>query len=686
MNNAIQYPDSFPEEFQVKARDVISLYKNKNWDALNNVIICRDKGGKVVARFGQNDWNIKPIAKSKFKNHFDFQLLDDYPELQLELKLITYGWLFNKYHSGKKAQKVSTILCRFSKSKHVYEYLKNINATSLSVLSNEKRWSEFEGELMAKDFRQTNLEGIFGAINAALKLQPWLKINYCFKKQIESRKLAKALSNKEGQQTLVIPERLSDEIYGKAIELVNRAHPLRNKIAWVVESLQQNYLAGKRAADAKIKNGGRYTCTDNFGNITNNHKYAAFITDNQPIEPTEIVKAAIGTTKELKDIKLEHALDFQRYLGQLITACYICCGAFSGMRDSELGELTPNSYYKERFEDRDYHMLQSKTFKFGEKRTTWVAAPIAKKAIELVSTLTKEWRMKLKEEGSTFSDTVWCNQGHRSKLPVLITSWPDRLKQFCKQFGFIVTQEDYQECLDSNPNSLDTVKENIIAGKPWPLSPHQFRRSLAFYTIKHRLGTNLAIKQQFKHLYLSMTEWYTNGGRLASLKALAVDNKLQATLDEINAENTTNTIFKQWHSDEPLSGKHGKAIIKMRGDIPHIYSSWDLIYRAVKKQTLTLHGTVHSYCKNGYKCDMDGVVTPQFCVNCDSESSIIDREQAKWWQKRHQSCVRYMKLGEDISHTDQSHYITQIRAAESVMRDFDMPFTPFEYDIKVTEL
>ncbi|MBF4297034.1 hypothetical protein EAY24_27710, partial [Vibrio anguillarum] len=108
----------------------------------------------------------------------------------------------------------------------------------------------------------------------------------------------------------------------------------------------------------------------------------------------------------------------------------------------------------------------------------------------------------------------------------------------------------------------------------------------------------------------------------------------------------------------------GQAIMKMRGDVPTIYSSWDVIYRAVKKGKLTLHGTSHSYCKNGYNCDMDGVLMPQFCVDCGSGSSIIDEQQAKWWQRKHRSLTTYMAYGDDISVTDRSHYITQIRAAE----------------------
>ncbi|KJR28869.1 hypothetical protein UF06_13555, partial [Vibrio sp. S234-5] len=56
------------------------------------------------------------------------------------------------------------------------------------------------------------------------------------------------------------------------------------------------------------------------------------------------------------------------------------------------------------------------------------------------------------------------------------------------------------------------------------------------------------------------------------------------------ARTAANKIFMPWHSDEALSGPHGKAIMKMRGDMQTIYSSWDTIYKAVKDGKFTLHG------------------------------------------------------------------------------------------------
>ncbi|EGQ7834167.1 hypothetical protein V8035_002921 [Vibrio vulnificus] len=676
------YLDTFPEKHKVKEIDVITLYHEGRFDELDAVVICRDISGKVIATFGDNDWDCLPFSRKKERNNLTFEILNSHPELQRELKLFVYGWLFNKSPQGRKALSFSSVRSRLTDIKKAYNYLAEQNHRSIQPLSKPSTWADFEEYLVKSRYASGTIEQTFVAINAVIKFASWHKVEHGFIKLIKSRVLSKKLNAAEPQQTFTIPERLCNAIYGKAIELIEEAHTHRQLIAQIENDLQENYLKGKQNVDAKVENGSIFTFMLDNGEI-DNYKYTSAITTNLPQKLSDIIAPL---TQKLPDVPLKCGRDFQRYLGQLITASYIVCGGFSGMRDSELDKLTPNSYYKDTFEGRNYHMLQSQTFKLGKKRETWVTASVSKTAIELMTTLTDKWRQQATYPDKKYTNTLWVNQIHRSKAPVLITDWNLRLKRFCKKFDFIVTEEDYQECLDSNPRSLYRIKTLVTIGKPWPMSTHQFRRTLACYCVKNRLGTLVALKQQFKHLYISMTEWYTNGGKLASLRDLKADPKMQQLLDEINAETTANKIFNQWHSDEMLSGTHGKAIMKMRGDVPTIYSSWDVIYKAVKDGMLTLHGSMHSYCKSGYDCDMDGVVTPQFCVDCGSGSSIIDEQLAKWWQKKHRSLTAYMTSGEGISVSERSHYITQVRAAEKVMADFDMPFTPFEPDLKVASL
>jgi len=673
------YSSNFPEQHKVQDIDVVKLYHEGQFDKLDIVTVCKDRDGQVTASFGQSVWNCMPFSRNKSANNLNFKEFDHTPKLQRELKLITYGWLFNKSLKNKKAVKFSTVYTRLSAIKRAYQFLFKSNHYSLGTLSQSNVWVEFENYLIARDCTQSALEQTFISINTATDLASWHRLELGLP-SIKSNLKSKSLSLKEVQQTLVIPERLCDAIYGKAIELVEGAYPHRKLIADTEKSLQDNYNAAKRELDVKIKLGAVFAFMNTDGSI-DGHKYASTIVDNKPQEQRKILSTLAN---KLPSIKLTHGDHFQRYLSNLITASYIICGGFSGMRDSELDKLSPGCYYKDTFEGRDYHMLQSHSFKLGEKRETWVTAASSKTAIELMTVLTENWRKDVNYPNEKYANTLWVNQYKRSIPPVLINNWSERLKRFCRQFDFSVTEADYQECLMSNPRSLVRVKEDVVPGQAWPLTPHQFRRTLAFYCIKNRFGTLVALKQQFKHLYLSMTEWYTNGGKLASLHNLKIDDKMRSLLADINAECTANKIFKQWHSDETLSGTHGKAIMKMRGDVPTIYGSWEVIYKAVKEGKLTLHGSMHSYCKSGYYCYMDGVVTPQFCVDCGSGSSIIDEQQAKWWQKKHSSLIAYMASGDDVSVTERSHYITQIRAAENVMSDFGMIFTPFEPELKVT--
>lgn len=675
------YPVRFPKEHKVQHVDIISLYHEGRFKELDAVIICKDRDGNVTATFGQSNWDCLPFSRKKEANNLSFSNFDAAPALQRELKVFTFGWLFNASPKGKKALRFSAVFARLTSIKKIYAFLMHQNQTSLAALSSASLRLKLDTHLQEQGYSQSTLEQTFATINGILGDSNWHNVPLGIE-PIKTTLESKILCNKDAQQTLVIPERLCHCIYGKAITLIEEALPNAKLLADTEKALQDNYIEGQRILDGKVQQGHTYTFMNGDGSI-DNHKYFQAIKENQPHEPHSLIQLLV---KKLSDVPFSNVTEFQRYLGQLITASYIVCGGFSGMRDSELDKLTAHSYYKDTSSGQVHHMLQSHTFKLGEKCETWVTAASSKTAIDLMSVLTERWRSEATYPSNKYKGSLWVNQCARSKPPKLITDWNARLKRFCTQFNFLVIEEDYQECLTSNPRSLEKIKESVVVGKPWPMSTHQFRRSLAFYCVKNRLGTLVALKQQFKHLYLSMTEWYTNGGRLASLRDLKVDELVQKALDEINAETTTNKIFKQWHSDEKLSGTYGKAIMKMRGDVPTIYSSWDVIYKAVKDGKLTLHGSMHSYCKSGYDCDMDGVVTPQFCVDCGSGSSIINERQAKWWRKKHRGLVAYMESGEDISVSEHSHYVTQVRAAEKVMADFDMPFTPFEPDLKVANL
>lgn len=333
------YLHNFPEKHKVEEVDVVTLYHEGRFDALDKVIICKNDLGEVTATFGDSDWYCYPFSRNKVnkRNYLQFSSLDNHPELQRELKLFVYGWLFNKNPQGRKASKFSTVNTKLTSINISYHYLAEHGFSSIRVLSNPSEWSTLESYLVEKNYAKRTIGNCFAAINKVIKDGSWHKVKHGFSALIQSNVLSTKLNLIESQQTLTIPERLCDAIYGKAIELIEGAHPYRDLIAQIENDLQENYLEGKRIVDEKVANGETYTYMLANSKIDTN-KYGMAITRNQPQSASDIIARL---AKKLPDIPLNNGNDFQRYLGQLITSSYIVCGGFSGMRDSELDKLTP---------------------------------------------------------------------------------------------------------------------------------------------------------------------------------------------------------------------------------------------------------------------------------------------------------------------------------------------------------
>ncbi|MBF4370835.1 hypothetical protein EAY04_22865, partial [Vibrio anguillarum] len=287
MKTSHLYTSDFPEEHKVQCVDIITLYHEGRFEELDAVVICKDRDGNVTATFGQSNWDCLPFSRKKERNTLNFSMFDAAPELQRELKIFTVGWLFNASPKGKKALSFSGASSRLTDIKKVYSFLKEQNQTSLAALSSAPLRLKLDNFLQEQGYAQGTLEQTFVAINGAIGDAGWHNIPLDIK-PIKSNKEAQRLSDKDGQQTLVIPERLCHAIYGKAIALIEEALPHAQLLADTESALQDNYIAGKRILDSKVQQGHSYTFMNGDGSI-DNRKYSTAIADYQPREPHSLI-------------------------------------------------------------------------------------------------------------------------------------------------------------------------------------------------------------------------------------------------------------------------------------------------------------------------------------------------------------------------------------------------------------
>ncbi len=130
----------------------------------------------MTATFGDSNWDCLPFARTKSKNTLSTVEFENHPELQRELKLITFGWLFNKNKKKKKALKFSSIAGRLSKFKIMYRFLAQNNYTSLRALSNPKVWGMFENYLQERDYTPNSIMQIIIGLNATIHSSSWHKL------------------------------------------------------------------------------------------------------------------------------------------------------------------------------------------------------------------------------------------------------------------------------------------------------------------------------------------------------------------------------------------------------------------------------------------------------------------------------------------------------------------------------
>ncbi|WP_432224925.1 hypothetical protein [Enterobacter wuhouensis] len=682
---AIQLPHEFDEQQSPEVLDVVSLNTLQQQSTLNDVAICKDESGDVITRFGDMSWDCSRLITTKNASHrkIDFSEFKQHPNLLSEMKLICYGWLFTPNLQYSVPTKMSTIIGRISGLKMSYRFLVAQGLTDIRALDNSLNWAKFLSFLEAQKKSAGTLTHILCAVQQARRLFPWLgydSSDMSFSPTTLSKRLCRPEAM-EREQTLAIPERLADVLLHHAVNIVETAWSYRARLGETERLLQENYEAGEQAVNEKIRTGVWRWLNKENDSAEFRHHFAKEAVYLAPCKATDIIARQLLGYPDCPPGA--NGIWWYKYRSNILSACFVCCAAFSGMRESELFELTPESYYSATHNGRTFHFLRARTHKMGEKNTEWVVAPIVQKVVELVTALTGHLRVKILNNATTvrekaLAQSLWLSQGQRSTKPKHISNWTLRLANYSQLVGLKVTDEDYQECLRANPNSQERIKKNVQTGKYWKLSPHQFRRTLAFFTIKNRLGNAIAIKQQFKHLYLQMSEWYCEGGLPSRLHDVQIDTELQKMIDTAGYEQITHKYWSWFKGNGVLSGSHGKDILKMRNDLPLVYRNWDSLLKQVKEKRLTLHGTLHAYCKNGYDCDMGGVVNPAFCVDCGSHGSIIDEEQAMWWKNKHDSLTRWLTDNPGTSVAEFTHCMTQIRAAEKVMTDFSVSFTLYQ--------
>jgi integrase len=406
------------------------------------------------------------------------------------------------------------------------------------------------------------------------------------------------------------------------------------------------------------------------------------------------VTAAHKKLADLRDVK-SYAKKYGRTERQAVDefkmiegACFMSLSAFTGMRISELTQINATSYKEVELDGLKLCTLRSWTRKLEKlpREDAWACAPICKEALEVLIVLNDEYRSN---KGDIHCSPRFCFDESGSGDNII-----SQLKDVdlnTTNFGQLFTRFSKSLDITYEPDEMDEIyrllnpvvpaRSNPIKAREdgtfyWHFSTHSLRRTFAHFVVGNGLVTLAALKHQFKHINLSMTAIYASHADVLTLLGIENPASVKKAIEDAEMEN--HIIYLKDIVDNP-DEQSGGYIKSFDGD-PRVMS--EVKFNELIKQTKGANkSTGYGTCFAGEKCSMGHLFEPSTCVGRECESLNINQAEATRWQDRHQRIGMKMQQMKEMGFYNQNtlaRELSDIRAAEKVMRDHSIEFERFE--------
>jgi len=313
--------------------------------------------------------------------------------------------------------------------------------------------------------------------------------------------------------------------------------------------------------------------------------------------------------------------------------------SMTGMRISETNVVAHNSL----IEEDDYIGVKAQYHKFapeGGLDEDWAAAPYVKDIFDIVTSLNSVIfnisKNDLKDRILFFNhDHLLYNNEFVLKARFNNSDWS---RKFVAENKLLITDDYLKEfhLYNKNIGRKSKIDEEIYHGAPWPLRSHQYRRSIAVHSKRLKLVSNNTLAQQFKHLSLTMTEWYSDGWENTETTNRHIPEEFAKELEALDLEIAAETAMK-FQEGEKLIGEGGKTLMeqRQRSSNERTFPSLKSAISMAKRGSIRVMSLGNGfYCMNGTTCEFKPVVQSSSC-NKSCPSMVADADSIPIWLDRY---------------------------------------------------
>jgi len=478
------------------------------------------------------------------------------------------------------------------------------------------------------------------------------------------------------QQHIAIPMNMYKKLLSEAIKDVERYHPLRfeiNKVFKHVCTIEREEMARTNMS-----------------------------------QTSNAVKQRVAKRK--KQIFLDtpglESMNQEGGCRKIQLNCLIVVLAFSGARIGEALSFNKASYEDFPTDKNIISRLKGKTSKGNDglpKTETWQTHPITKDALELAYDMSEHLREMYKSkinvqfELGTLSKSKLdhaMDEVAGAFIPFtysnivrtyVLTGSSGKMTSYISNMGLCATQSDVNEFDRLNPNREGQLR--LGCGLP-RLSPHDFRRTFAVFFKRYGFGSSCAIKFQYKHQNINMSNYYANNAALQAMEDVLMDSNL---LDLMNTEgiNLGVDIFDEiYNKSNHLSGIGGEKIAEDKFN--RVKKGHKVYMTLTEIEVLIRNGTLSvvrlptgGYCLNPTCSRVCGI--GEFAAEtkpCDHQ--VITDDEAKVvlrGNKRLVETFREMNIGDRLNQSILIGIKQKIKLNEITLSKHELVFEPFDDEI-----
>lgn len=613
-------PDSAPQLYAKPASDYV---------------LCRDEHGKTTALYGGAVWDFNPYrlsAKKIRKINFGTVFDEDGQEQQgliEEAKYVLYCLIY--FSGGGRLGKLS--VSTLNQYWHVLRIALRFcyeqkQKPMVGVLSLQQLFSVpvyLAAFINYKSFDKGPLSGILHGLARAGEE----RLGYAVLNTSNFD-----LERSDSKQHPVIPTRIYLNLINLTADLLDQLYLGVGKFESFIECFADE-LYGVAHSNQKSQGvGGKAYWRPEMPQALNNHGLEAVFSG---------------------EFECPQKRNLQRVLLQMQHVVKTVIHIYTGMRDQEVMRMSYNCLSAqivrspvvddqgvERDKPQSVSVLSTTTkFSGYKKEGAWFAPSEVIRAVEVAQAicrgLAKLFKVKLDDRCPLFLNPAIVS--FSKSLEVGVTDFTPRKTALRMP---LIQADDLQELAQSDPSRDFYSEPKFAIGLPWPLTSHQFRRSLAFYGSSSGFLSLPTLRAQFKHMTIEMSRYYANNyGNLRTVFGYYDEDKKDFVLPSTHfafeyqmalpMSVANQLIADLLFNEEPLFGGTGSYIEKQKervkaGEI-QIEDVREDTERRARNGAVSYRSTLLGGCTKAGRCDSFLLGDYTACVSCDG--AIILPEKLK---------------------------------------------------------